>query len=346
MKNLNILTPAPGIERSRHLKTILAPILPQLREVESKLNSIAEESNGILKDSSHYVLNGEGKRLRSALVLFCASIQPNSKEFVPLLKSKEEAVIDVGTAVELIHAATLVHDDIVDRSVLRRLKPTVNLQFGEDVAVLLGDFLYSKAFKMIADVGDGLLTSEIASTTQGMCEGEIDQLKNRYRPNLTLEEYFSFIERKTASLISVSALAGARLAPLDKIHQQALAQFALNVGISYQIIDDLLDVIGSESKLGKTLRTDTGNGKMTLPMILLFKCMNPKEKEKFMEGFATVHMDWEFIQTLMTQHEIVEQTRKVADDYFDLAIQSLSHFNSDIKESLLSLSRFVLKRDY
>lgn len=337
-----------GVEKSLALKKILSPILPGLSQVELKLKALGDESNGILKDSAHYVLDGEGKRLRAALVLFCASIEHDSNKNLSssVRKDKVERVMEMAAAVELIHAATLVHDDIVDGSILRRLKPTVNIKFGDEVAVLLGDFLYSKAFKMIAEVGDETLTCEMARTTQGMCEGEIDQLKNRYKPNLTMEEYFSFIERKTASLIASSAFAGARLAPLPLKEQMALQKFALNVGISYQIIDDLLDVIGSESKLGKTLRTDTGNGKMTLPMILLFKRMQDSEKQKFIEGFATVHMDWEFIQTLLERHKIVELTKSYADNYFVGAVESLNGIPSAARESLLNLSQFILNRDY
>ncbi|MBI3013081.1 MAG: polyprenyl synthetase family protein [Elusimicrobia bacterium] len=306
--------------------------------MEKKLETIGQESEGILKDSSRYVLAGGGKRLRSALVLFSASLasQPTA----------EDSILDVAASMELIHAATLVHDDIIDHAVLRRLKPPVNLQFGEDVAVLLGDFLYSKAFRMVASVGDQEITANLSCATQEMCEGELDQLKNRYRYDLSSEEYFSFIRRKTASLIAACSHAGARLAKLPAPQVHALSEFGLNLGLSYQIVDDLLDVIGSENKLGKTLRTDTGNGKMTLPMILLQSALPRSEKETCLAHFRSLNPDWNYIQTQIEKHQIVEKTRQYADQYLDKSLSFIQNFDRDARASLERLSRFVIERDY
>ena len=215
-----------------------------------------DPAENVLREYSKNKERRGGKRLRAALVLFCSSINSGNDPKI------QESAVDIAAAVELIHSATLVHDDIVDNAVLRRLKPSVNIKYGVEVSVLLGDFLYARAFEIIAKVADQDITSWMSETTQKMCEGELDQLRNRYRADLSTAEYISFIGRKTASLISACARSGARLGGMTAKEQNSLADFGENIGISFQIIDDLLDVVGSENRLGKTLRTDAGNGKI------------------------------------------------------------------------------------
>lgn len=327
------------------LQDIVRPVMRPLARVEDRLNAVGGESEGVLRESSQYVLSGGGKRLRAALVFFCASIDPKGgSEPNPALQSS--AAEEIAASVELIHAATLVHDDIIDRAVLRRLKPTAAVQFGEDAAVLLGDFLYARAFSMIARVGDTEITTWMAETTQAMCEGEIGQLKHRYRVELSLDEYLDFIEKKTATLISVSARSGAKLAGLSLEQQDALASFGRNIGISFQIVDDLLDIIGSEDRIGKTLHTDAGNGKMTLPMILLLGDLSPEEKKDFLAHFQSKSPDWTAIQSLIEKYKIVQRTEACADDYFQKALEAIRPLGSPVRESLEKLSRFILKRDY
>ena len=327
------------------LQDILRPVLGPLAKVEDRLKSVGGESDGILLESSRYVLSGGGKRLRAGLVFFCSSIRSDG-ESGPNPAIESDAAAEVAAAVELIHAATLVHDDIIDRAVLRRLKPTAAVQFGEDTAVLLGDFLYARAFAMIARVGDPEITSWMAETTQAMCEGEINQLKHRYRADLSMEEYLDFIEKKTATLIAVSARSGAKLAGLSLDRQDRLAAFGLNIGISYQIVDDLLDIVGAEDKIGKTLRTDAGNGKMTLPMILLMRDMEPAEKSDFLAHFQSKSPDWDSIQSLLDKYKIVERTERHADEYFRRALEAIGPFGPAVRDSLEKLARFILKRDY
>ncbi len=324
------------------LKEIVRPVLPLLDEVENRLNLIGQESDGILKESSRYVLCGSGKRLRAALTLFCASASGENGG----RHNEKSRAVDIAVAVELIHAATLVHDDIVDRAVLRRLKPTVNVRFGEEVAVLLGDFLYARAFEIVAGAQDTQITAMISDTTRQMCEGELDQLKHRFRADLTMQEYISFIERKTASLIAVCAASGGRLSGLTSVRVNALSQFGMNIGIAYQIVDDLLDVVGTEDRMGKTLRTDAGNGKMTLPLILLVSQTSGAARKALLENLKSAEPDWSLIHGLVSKHNIAAQTDKFADDYFKKAVDSLKGFSPSLVSALENLSKFVLKRDY
>lgn len=327
------------VQQAVTLQQIVQPILPSLDRVEDRLKSIGAESNGILKESSHYVLAGGGKRLRAALVLFCA-------EQGVLTEQQRATAVDIAAAVELIHSATLVHDDIIDRAVLRRLRPTVGVQFGDDMAVLLGDFLYARAFEMVAQAGNAEITHCMAKTTRDMCEGEIDQLKYRFRANLSYDEYISFIERKTASLIAACAYSGSLLAGQDAASAERLRSFGMNIGISFQIVDDLLDIIGSENKMGKTLHTDANNGKLTLPFILLRDKLQGADLERLMGVLKGTSEDWAGIDPLMERHAIAAETQNRSDEYFDAALQAISGFSSPFKDHLDKLSRFILKRDY
>ncbi len=318
------------------LKEIVRTILPYLSQVEERLSAVSDEGEGILKESSHYVLSGGGKRLRAALVLYAASLKPCDMS----------KAVEVAAAVELIHSATLVHDDIIDHAVLRRLMPTVNVQFGSEVAVLLGDFLYAKAFEMIAAVGNSQVTELMALTTRRMCEGEIDQLKHRFRADLALEEYLSFIERKTAALISACGESGAVLAGLSAQEQKAFSVYGLSMGISFQIVDDLLDLIGMEKKIGKTLHTDLSNGKLTLPLILLRTVLVGEEKNKFIESLKSPNPDWQGVVNLADRHSIREKTEVFANDYLTGALAAVQIFPQDVQNTLEAISKFVLKRDY
>ncbi len=318
------------------LKEIVKPILPRLALVEDRLREISNEGEGILKESSQYVLSGGGKRLRAALVLYAASLKPCDMN----------AAVEVACAVELIHAATLVHDDIIDHAVIRRLKPTVNVEFGSEVAVLLGDFLYAKAFEIISSVGNAQVTELMARTTRAMCEGEIDQLKHRFRADLALEEYISFIERKTAALISACAESGAMLANLSLEEQKALSTYGLSMGIAFQIVDDLLDLMGIEKKIGKTLHTDLGNGKLTLPMILLRTVLVGEEKSRLMESLKSPNPDWQGAADLARRHHIKEKTEAFANDYLTGALAAVQIFPQEVSDTLEAISKFVVKRDY
>lgn len=329
-------------ESSFQIDSIFGPITSELAQVEDELKIACDQSEGILRDSSRYVLLSGGKRLRAALVLFCALTAPKFRT----RKSMANSAVKAAVAVELIHAATLVHDDLIDRGVIRRLKPAVNIEFGEDVAVLLGDYLYAKAFHYLAQIRDEQIISWIAESAKEMCEGELDQLKHRYDANLTLEQYFSFIERKTASLIAASARVGAHLARLPKTKIDQLYRFGLNIGIAFQIIDDLLDIVGSEKKIGKTLRADTGNGKLTLPTILLLKETSVHEKNEFLRNFWSMNPDWDFIQALLKKYNILKKTEVYADEQINKAIRMLDFLDSGTQKSLSFLSHFILKRDY
>lgn len=256
------------------LGVLYQDIFPHLLQVEKLLQEVGTRGKGLLPEISRYVVQAGGKRLRPALVVLGAQMGG---------VSVDEAAV-VGAAAELIHLATLIHDDIVDQSCLRHQKPTVAVQYGEEVALLLGDYLYVEAFSLLASINDPFLLNLFARTTRAMCEGEINQVRRRFQWDLVKEEYLSFIDNKTATLMGTCLRAGARLARLTPDLATALGHFGWSLGMAFQIVDDTLDLIGEENVTGKTLRNDLANGKLTLPVILFRDRLSEKERAPFLES--------------------------------------------------------------
>lgn len=228
-----------------------------LKGLDGRLERFSQAQTGFLAQLADYVLTGAGKRVRPALVHITSRFG----------QANPEHVMRAGLAVEMVHIATLVHDDLVDEAAMRRQKPTVGVKFGDGAAVLLGDFVYAQAFHELALIQNPGLLKLFADTTLVMCGGEIRQWERRYVFDLSEEEYISFLDQKTASLMAAACRAGARLAGLTQVQEDALDVFGRHIGIAFQIIDDILDLEGEEAVTGKTLRTDLAHGKMTLPLI-------------------------------------------------------------------------------
>lgn len=228
-----------------------------LKNIEEAFSSFARSRTGFLSQLTEYVMTGSGKRVRPALVYVSSRFG----------KADEAAVLETAISVEMIHIATLVHDDLVDEALMRRQKPTVGVKFGDGAAVLLGDHVYAQAFQKLATLGRPELLSVFANTTMEMADGEIGQYEGRYKFEISEEEYLSFLQKKTAALMAAAAWAGGTLAGLPEKQVKALERFGNAIGIAFQVVDDILDVEGDEAETGKTLRTDLLHGKMTLPLI-------------------------------------------------------------------------------
>src|ERR1017187_3453614 len=259
-------------QEQARLEDLYQNIFPFLLQTESVLQEVATRGKGMIPEIVEYVVQAGGKRLRPALVVLSAHLGG----------SLGDDAITVGAAAELIHLSTLMHDDIVDRAVLRHQKPTVAVEFGDEVAILLGDFLYVEGFSLLASLNDPQLIELFARATRSICQGEINQVSRRFQLDLSLSEYLSFIDNKTATLMGASMRGGARLARVSTDQATALGHFGWNLGMAFQIIDDTLDLVGEEEVTGKTLRTDLANGKLTLPLIWLRDKLSPTEREKFL----------------------------------------------------------------
>ena len=317
------------------LEDLYQGIFPHLLQTERALQEVATRGQGLIPEIVRYVVQAGGKRLRPALVILSAQIGGHAGE----------ESTTVGAAAELIHLATLCHDDIVDRAALRHQKPTAAVAFGDDVAILLGEYLYVEAFSLLASLNDPILIDLFAKSTRAMCQGEINQVKRRFQLDLSLSEYLSFIDNKTAILIAASMRGGARLARLSADQVTALGYYGWNLGMAFQIIDDTLDLIGEESITGKTLRTDLANGKLTFPLIYLRDRLSDSDKATFMGYLKDVeHAAPKLIAWLKDSGAIQEGLRQ-ATNFAGQAQQALSTFPASTpKETLLTIADYIVTR--
>ncbi|MGB0371460.1 MAG: polyprenyl synthetase family protein [Opitutales bacterium] len=239
---------------------LYALVKPGLDALTELMHSQVEDFEPEIRELVAYTLENSGKRLRPMLMFF--SGRDTSGSINPEL-------VKAAAVVEMVHIATLVHDDILDEAALRHRKETVAQKYGTAVAVLLGDALFAHALKLASDFDTVRVCQVVASATQRVCSGEISQTLRRGNPDLTHESYFRIIEMKTAELFQASCTLGAELNGNDQAFAKAAGQFGKHLGIAYQIFDDITDLYGEEETTGKTLGTDLASGKITLPMLAM-----------------------------------------------------------------------------
>ena len=256
------------------LKDIYKPVEKQLIQIEDLLRNSLERSRrkSILK-INNYMLISPGKRLRPALVAL--SSKAVSATQAP---EAEKQLIKIATSVELIHMASLIHDDVIDHANLRHNKPTINTKFGEDISIALGDYLYSIAFQLVSRCGNMDILDCISSAANQMCEGELVQVCERDNVSLLKKRYLLIIKKKTATLFAASCEAGAIASGCPEEMRLSLRKYGLNFGIAFQIIDDCLDLIGKDSELGKLAGADFKMGELTLPALNLLSCSRDKNR--------------------------------------------------------------------
>ena len=245
----------------------------QLSEVESRIAQQARSFDPAVEGYVAYAIGGRGKRLRPLMALLSGgAIGPINPEHV-----------DLAVVVELIHMATLIHDDIVDEAERRRSQPTVNARWGNSLSVLLGDCLFAHALHLSANFENAEVGRAIARAARDVCSGEIIQTQRRFDLHLAIDDYLRIIQMKTGALFAVGAEMGALLSGADAATALGFKEFGLRVGTAYQIYDDCLDIAGDEEATGKTLGTDLRKGKLTLPVLMLLRSAPAVEKEKCAE---------------------------------------------------------------
>ncbi len=243
----------------RKLADVYAPIIPHLAEAERVFAGELASRFAFVQDLVHHCADFRGKRLRPALVFLSAQACGGVRPAHPVLAA----------VVEMIHTATLVHDDILDEADVRRHVATVNAGWGNETAVLMGDYLFTHAFHLAASLDSTLACRWIGHATNLVCEGEMQQVHNRGNVGLDEEQYFAIIRGKTAELTAVSCRLGASYAGADPATVDALDDYGRDLGVAFQIADDVLDIWGEEQKTGKSLGTDLEKQKLTLPLIHL-----------------------------------------------------------------------------
>lgn len=317
------------------LEDLYQVIFPYLLQTERLLQDVATRGEGQIPEIVRYVVQAGGKRLRPALVVLSSQLGG----------VKTDDAITTGAAAELIHLATLVHDDIVDKAVLRHQRPTAAVQFGDEVAILLGDLLYTEAFTLLSGLNDPVLIDLFAKSTRMICQGEINQVRRRFQMDLSLSEYLSFIDYKTATLMSASMRGGARLARLSTDQSAALGHYGWNLGMAFQIIDDTLDLIGDEAVTGKTLRTDLSNGKLTLPLIYLRDKLNETDRQTWLGYLKDAeHHIPEIIEWVKDKGAIQEGLRQAA-NFAHQAQAALQSFpDSTPRKTLNAIAEYIVTR--
>lgn len=292
----------------------------------------------IIQTIAQHIIGSGGKRLRPLLVLLSANyFGCNSSEHHEL-----------AATIEFVHTATLLHDDVVDASQMRRGKDTANQIWGNQISVLVGDFLYSRAFQLLTRRNHNAVMKVLAQTTNLIAEGEISQLVNRYNPDITEAAYLEVIRRKTACLFSAAAEAGALLGQCDAAAQQAMAEYGLHLGIAFQIIDDLLDYSSPQCETGKNMGDDLTEGRATLPLIYTLQHCSAEIAEKIRNGIRQGDIEQlNYIIEAMNSVQALDYARAIAQKHADQALSALAPLpNNAYRQAMEQLTSFVLHRNY
>ena len=313
----------------------------RLMLVEEKIKSKLESKVDLVHKMTNYHLDTGGKRLRALLTL-------GSAKLCGYAKGTRD--INLAACVELIHSATLMHDDVIDNGSIRRGRKTLNEVWDNHSSVLVGDYLLSRCFEMMVDDGNIEVLKLLSSTSSKIAQGEVLQLQHRGEVDMLEETYLRIISAKTAELFAAATKVGAILSDVTSKEKEALEFYGRNLGLTFQIADDTLDY-NSELKLfGKKIGKDFYEGKITLPIILLFQKANLKEKETLKDIFLKDNRnesDFDYTLSLIKQYEVIKECYKKANHYINLASNSLSIFKDCNEKNILeNLTSFSLSRDF
>ena len=309
--------------------------------VEERIKTQLTSKVELVEEMTAYHLNTGGKRLRALLTL-------GSAKLCGYLKGGRD--INLAACIELIHAATLMHDDVIDNGEIRRGKKTLNFVWGNQSSILVGDYLLSRCFEMMVEDGNLEILRLLSSTSAQIAQGEILQLQHKGEIDMLEETYFKIILAKTGKLFAAATKVGAILGNKNNKIKDALEFYGKNLGLTFQIADDSLDYNSELNLFGKKIGNDFYEGKITLPIILLYQKANDAEKIKIKEFFTKKNRDeknLKVILELIKKYNIISQCYKKAEHFIDLASNSLSIFdNSEEKRILEKLTSFSLERSF
>jgi len=309
-----------------------------MQAVDAVIRQRLHSDVALVRQVAEYIISAGGKRLRPALVLLCAGA----------LGYRGTRHHELAAIVELIHTSTLLHDDVVDESDLRRGRETANALFGNAASVLVGDFLYSRSFQMMVDIGNMRVMSVLSDATTIIAEGEVLQLMNCHDADVDEERYLQVIRYKTAKLFEAASRLGAIIGGADAETEQRLADYGTCLGTAFQLIDDVLDYSGAEGETGKHLGDDLAEGKPTLPLIHVLTHGTPEQRDCVRSAIETGGRD-DFPAVLAAIHATgaLEHTKKQAKAEADRAAATINALPaSPYKDSLLELSAFAVARSY
>jgi octaprenyl-diphosphate synthase len=315
------------------LAKLLDPIAAELTRVEEALAQQVSGFDPGIGAYVQYVLSGTGKRLRPSLALLTGGATG----------CIDEAHVKLGVIVELIHVATLVHDDVLDESDLRHSLPTSNSRWGNEISVLLGDCLFAHALRLAASYPTTEVCRRVSEATNTVCAGEILQTERRFDLDLPLEQYLEILQMKTGALFAVSCELGAMLNAAPRPVVEGLKEYGANLGIAYQIYDDCVDIFGKEPQAGKSLGTDRKKGKLTLPFMLLLQHMDADSRKELGKTiFCNGPQEHQQLLRLAMGNGVVSESLAAIDTYLARAQASLAGLSAGVySERLAALARFV-----
>ena len=308
----------------------------EMAQVDAVIHRRLASEVVLINQISHYIVSAGGKRLRTMLVLL----------FSRALGFEQPARFELAATVEFIHTATLLHDDVVDESSLRRGRQTANALFGNAASVLVGDFLYSRAFQMMVSVDSMRVLEVLADATNVIAEGEVLQLLNMHDPDISVEDYLRVIRYKTAKLFEASARIGAVLAGSDSPLEEACAAYGQALGTAFQIVDDLLDYEGTTAALGKNVGDDLREGKPTLPLLAAMSRGTPEERELIRHAIQNGEVErLDEIVAIVRRTGALDITREAARAEAERAREHISALpSSQFKDALLRLTVLAVDR--
>ncbi len=328
----------------RDPRASLAPLLALVEEDMGHVNRIildhARSNVELIPELARHLIDSGGKRLRPMLTIAAAK----------LCGYAGDAHVRLAASVEFMHTATLLHDDVVDESDLRRGRETARLLWGNEASVLVGDFLLGQAFKMMVDVGSLGALRILSNAAAVIAEGEVMQLVTAKNTETTEDDYLAVIDAKTAALFAAAAEVGAVLAGRPKSETAGLRSYGRNLGIAFQLVDDALDYAGEETTLGKSVGDDFREGKITLPVVLCYRRGDKQERafwQRTMHDGKIEDDDLEQAMALMRKHDALSDTLERSRHYGAIARDALAIFpDSDIKEALLDAIEFCVDRPF
>ena len=313
-----------------------------LEQVEKKIAAESVASVEAVTAIGQYLQSAGGKRLRPTLLLMSAKLVANGES--------SPSAIQLGAVVELIHAATLVQDDVIDAAETRRGRPSTNVKWGNHICVLAGDWLYMQAFQIALRERNFTILDLLIGLTQMMVEGELLQLERIGRIDVTEADCMELVDRKTACLFSVCARLGALTGGSDTATQEKLGDFAWNLGMAFQLIDDMLDFTAREKTLGKPVGGDLREGKITLPLVYALERATPAERRQVAAILDRRNYDevpFAQILAMLERHRAIERVKERAQTFTDKARQIMGEFpESPYQRALMAVTELVTERDH
>jgi octaprenyl-diphosphate synthase len=321
------------------LNDILIPLQKDVDELERVMIGLLSSQVPFVQSVAEYTIKNGGKRLRPILTLICAR----------LAGSQGLSAYKMGSCIEFVHTASLLHDDVIDNAKLRRGKPSTNSKWGNHVSVLVGDFFYCRASQLLTEQGNLKILKIVTDAITALTEGEVLEITKNLDLNTTEDDYLAIIKNKTAILFAAASQIGGVLGNVSEEYELALRNYGLNLGMAFQLADDALDYTATEEVFGKESGIDLQEGKLTLPLLVAIKCATPTEQQTIKSALMSDKIEksvFQEIRDIILKYQGFDETYKMAQSYVELAKEQILPFRPSIeKDILLHIADYVTARD-